>query len=65
MWGMVGGDGNADGQVDNIDKNEVWLPQVGNAGYLAGDFNLDSQVNNQDKVDIWSPNVGRSTQIPS
>lgn len=64
VWGMVGGDGNADGQVNNQDKNEVWTVQVGMSGYLAGDFNLDAQVSNQDKNDIWIPNVGKGSQVP-
>jgi|GEM_PF-2789918 len=63
-WGMPGGDGNATGQVDNLDKNDVWKVQAGTSGYKAGDFNLDSQVSNSDKNDIWNPNSGRSSQVP-
>jgi uncharacterized protein (TIGR02145 family) len=63
IWGMVSGDGNADGQVNNADKVDVWLPQGGFSGYRSGDFNLDGQVNNQDKVDRWLPNGGRSCQV--
>jgi hypothetical protein len=64
IWGMPGGDGNATGQVDNLDKNDVWKVQAGTSGYKAGDFNLDSQVSNSDKNDIWNPNSGRSSQVP-
>jgi len=61
---MIAGDGNADGQVSNADKLEVWTIQSGNSGYLAGDFNMDTQVNNADKIDLWAPNSGRSCQVP-
>jgi len=64
VWGMVSGDGNANGQVNNNDKNEVWRPQSGSSGYKSGDFNLDKQVNNNDKIVYWQPNSGRATQVP-
>lgn len=64
VWGMVGGDGNADGQVDNIDKNDVWEVQAGSSGYLSGDFSLDGQCNNSDKVEVWAPNSGSGGQVP-
>jgi len=63
IWGMVGGDGDANGQVQNQDKHEVWTPQSGLSGYLSGDFDMNGQVQNQDKLDIWNINVGRGTQI--
>lgn len=64
ICGMIGGDGNADGNVNNYDKIGVWMDQAGQAGYLGGDFNLDSQVNNTDKLQIWKPASGSATQIP-
>lgn len=64
IWGMIGADGNADGQINNGDKNDVWSPQAGTGGYKAGDFNLDSQVNNGDKNDVWVPNTGMGGQVP-
>ncbi|MBN1281147.1 MAG: right-handed parallel beta-helix repeat-containing protein [Candidatus Thermoplasmatota archaeon] len=65
VWGMIGGDGNADGLVNNVDKNDVWRLQAGMAGYLAGDFTLNSQVDNVDKNDIWTPNAGCGSQVPT
>ncbi|MBN3036214.1 MAG: hypothetical protein JW861_11555 [Bacteroidales bacterium] len=62
-WAMIAGDGNANGQINNPDKNSVWMPQSGTTGYLSGDFNMDGQVNNQDKNDYWAPNCGRGTQV--
>ncbi|MCD4736561.1 MAG: hypothetical protein K8R53_10995 [Bacteroidales bacterium] len=64
VWGMISADGNADGQVNNLDKVEIWAVQAGLADYLSGDFNLDTQVNGVDKIDYWVPNVGRSSQVP-
>ncbi|MBN3034642.1 MAG: PKD domain-containing protein [Bacteroidales bacterium] len=64
VWGMAGGDGNADDIVSNPDKIEVWVPQAGSSGYLTGDFNLDGNVSNIDKIDIWAVNGGRGSQVP-
>jgi len=63
IWGMIGGDGDGDGQVTNVDKNDVWSVQAGFSGYLEGDFSMDSQVNNLDKNDIWAPNSGSGSQV--
>jgi len=64
-WGMISGDGNANKQVNNSDKNDVWRPQSGTSGYKSGDFSLDGQVNNVDKLDKWAPNSGKSSQVPN
>lgn len=64
IWGMVGGDGNSDDQVNSLDKNDIWAPQAGFSGYVQGDFNMDSQVNNNDKNDIWAINAGTGGQVP-
>ncbi|MCD4735944.1 MAG: hypothetical protein K8R53_07870 [Bacteroidales bacterium] len=64
IWGLIGGDGKPDGQINNGDKLDVWVPQAGSSGYYAGDFNLDGQVNNNDKNDLWKPNGGKATQVP-
>ncbi|MBN3034304.1 MAG: hypothetical protein JW861_01860 [Bacteroidales bacterium] len=64
IWGMIAGDGNADGQINNGDKIDVWAVQAGTGGYMAGDFNMDAQVNNGDKNDMWKPNTGLGGQVP-
>ena len=64
IWGMTGADGDADSEIGNADKNDVWAVQAGNAGYLSGDFTLDTQVNNTDKNDVWAPNSGKGGQVP-
>jgi hypothetical protein len=63
-WGMIAGDGDGSGNINNIDKNDVWAPQSGNSGYQQGDFSMNGQADNQDKIDYWRPNSGRSSQVP-
>jgi len=64
VYGMYGGDGDANGQIQTQDKNEVWNPQSGSSGYLPGDFDMNGQVQTQDKNNIWNPNSGLATQVP-
>jgi hypothetical protein len=64
VWGMIGGDGNLDGVIDNVDKTFTWTNTSGEAGYYAGDFNLNGNVNNQDKNLIWVINFGKTSYIP-
>ncbi|MBL7104347.1 MAG: hypothetical protein ISS18_08445 [Bacteroidales bacterium] len=63
VWSMYAADGNASNQIDNRDKNEIWLPQEGTFGYLEGDYNMDSQVDEDDKIVKWSENVGHGINI--
>jgi hypothetical protein len=64
VWGMISGDGNADGTIDNADKLGIWAPSCGVNGYSAGDFDLNGDVNNQDKNLIWNVNFGKVSLIP-
>ncbi|MBN1340790.1 MAG: hypothetical protein JXA03_15785 [Bacteroidales bacterium] len=64
VWAMIAADGNADGQVGNPDKIEVWAVDAAQSGYLGGDFNLDGQCNSQDKVDFLQVNSGSGSQVP-
>ncbi|MBC8487123.1 MAG: hypothetical protein H8D45_13930 [Bacteroidetes bacterium] len=63
IWGMMGGDGNADGEINNLDKNDIWNQQRGNTGYYSGDFNMNGQVENVDKSGTWKPNAGNCSHI--
>ena len=63
IWGMIGGDSNADGNINTSDKT-FWENQAGLKGYKSGDFNLNGQVNNIDKNDIWLINSGKECQVP-
>ena len=64
IYGMIGGDSNADGIINESDAIQTWIPQAGTAGYLSGDINLNGQVNNPDKNDIWFENLNQESQVP-
>ena len=63
VWGMIGGDGDTNGIIEESDINS-WSQSAGNSGYKPGDFNLNGQTDNQDKNEIWLPSLGYSSQIP-
>jgi hypothetical protein len=64
IYGMAGGDVDANGSVNLSDK-VIWELNAGEPGYLSEDLNLDGQVNNQDKDDIWNINTDAfSSQVP-
>ncbi len=65
IYGMIGGDGLANGNVDENDKTIIWKSQSGKQGYKKGDFDLNKQVANPDKNQIWKPNLNSSTQVPN
>lgn len=65
IWGMVGGDADADGSVNTTDNTPGWETAAGLNGYQAADFTMDGEVNNKDKNDVWFPNNGDGTQITS
>jgi hypothetical protein len=64
IWGMIAGDGNADGIIDFADKIQEWELQAGSQGYYFSDYDLNTQISNQDKDDLWLPNTGYSSQLP-
>ncbi|GAB4325410.1 MAG: hypothetical protein Kow00127_18180 [Bacteroidales bacterium] len=61
--GMIAGDINADGVIDNTDHT-AWAGESGMAGYLSGDLNLDGEGDNPDKNDFWYQNRSKGSQIP-
>ena len=63
VYGMVGGDANADGDIDAADKT-LWTNDAGTKGYKDTDHNMDVQVNNQDKNDTWAENGSYLSQVP-
>jgi hypothetical protein len=63
IWGMVSGDADANGEIDNKDKDDFWEIQNGNTGYLSGDFNLSGEVNLSDKTSKWKDNAGKCSQV--
>jgi uncharacterized protein (TIGR02145 family) len=64
IWGMIAGDANGDGQIDNRDKNDKYFDEYLNTGYYSGDLNMDGIVNNSDKILKWKPNSGKGWTIP-
>ncbi len=64
VWGMLGADGNGDGNVQNSDILNVWKIEAGKKGYSGADYNLNVQTDNQDKNEVWLPNMSKSSQIP-
>ncbi len=63
-WGMISGDSDASGMVNQDDKTVLWETKTGLQGYLGSDLNLDTEVNNQDKNEMWLPNLGAGSQVP-
>ena len=64
VWGMIAGDADGNGSIENEDKTSVWDEAAGKQMYLSSDLNLDSQADNLDKDDYWFPNFGRNSAIP-
>jgi len=64
VWGMIAGDGNGNGQIQNDDSENIWKPDNGTSGYKRSDFNMNGQVQNDDNENYWKPNNGRSSQVP-
>jgi hypothetical protein len=64
VFGLVSGDANGNGQIQNNDSETFWAVQNGQSGYKEGDFNLNGQVQNNDRETYWSSNNGRGTQVP-
>lgn len=63
IWGMVAGDANGDGDIDNFDK-AAWQAKAGKSIYTPDDLNLDGTVNNNDKNDLWYINRGDTSYVP-
>jgi hypothetical protein len=66
IYGMIAGDGNADGEINEADKNLVWRFQNGTAFQYdkLADFNLDGGIDARDMNLKWRPNINHSTQVP-
>jgi uncharacterized protein (TIGR02145 family) len=62
IWGMIAADGNNNNQVENRDKDEIFLIQDGNSGYNNADFNMDGQINILD-LQKWELNAGKGNSV--
>ena len=63
VWGMASGDGNQDGEVNQLDL-DVWGDEAGASGYLNTDYDLNSQTDNNDKNEKCLENENKSSQVP-
>ena len=63
-WGMVAGNADGNGEVNQDDISNIWSGETGGNGYFSGDMDMNNEMNNQDKNDVWLPNVGSSSQVP-
>lgn len=61
FYGMVSGDFDINGQVQNTDNNGL-IPTIGLSGYQQGDFDLNNQVQNTDLQNLLIPNLGKGAQ---
>jgi hypothetical protein len=64
VYGMIAGDAEGSGLINDSDISSYWDLQAGEKGYLQADFNLNKEVDNIDKDEYWLPNEGSSEQIP-
>ncbi|MCB2219867.1 MAG: hypothetical protein KQI35_05670 [Bacteroidetes bacterium] len=64
VWGMVAGDGNGNGLIQNTDETAVWKSDLGQSGYKGGDFNMNGLVQNTDETNYWKVNLGAGGQTP-
>lgn len=67
VFAMAAGDGNSDGGVDALDKNDIWRVENGGTWTYTtfGDFNIDGGIDALDVNLQWRPNNGSATQIPA
>ena len=65
VFALWAGDGNGSGDVSAADRNAVWRPNNGLAGYRPADFNLSGDVSAADRNAHWRPNNGRASQVPN
>ncbi|GAB4310587.1 MAG: hypothetical protein Kow00127_00140 [Bacteroidales bacterium] len=63
-FGLISGDFNSDGMIDDSDRSGVWSAEAGMHGYLQTDQNFDGESGNRDKNDYWNKNFGKSSQVP-
>ncbi len=64
-FGMISGDANPDGRVDQSDKESGWNIYAGfKTEYRSEDLNLDGQIDNRDKNDCWLGNMNKMVTYP-
>lgn len=61
VWGMIAGDVDGNGQVQNSDNEDFIDLQIGQTGYINADIDMDGDVDSNDNT-IWQQNNGRGEQ---
>jgi uncharacterized repeat protein (TIGR02543 family) len=66
VYGMISGDGNADGMVNQADKDDIWRLENGThwSYSKAGDFNLDGGIDVIDLNHFWRLHNNAVTGVP-
>ncbi len=64
VWGMIAGDGDANGEINAVDKTAIWKIEAGESNYLSGDFNFDDEVDNSDKNEFIIINYLLHSYVP-
>jgi len=64
IWGMVSGDMDASGLINESDLNPLWKQKAGLHGYYNEDLNLNTEIDNTDKNLFWQPNYLFECRIP-
>lgn len=64
IFGMITGDSDANGVINENDKSVNWTGEAGTSGYLSGDIDLNGQTDNPDKNDFWLMNQAAECQVP-
>jgi hypothetical protein len=66
VYGLIAGDGNHDGLVNDADQDSVWRWQNATTWEYTklADFNLDGGIDVTDMNLHWRPNFNSTTQVP-
>ena len=61
VWGMIAGDVNGNGQIQNNDNEDFIDLQIGQTGYRNADIDMDGDVD-ADDISAWHQNNGLGVQ---
>jgi lysophospholipase L1-like esterase len=64
FFGLIAGDLNADGAIDNLDLASEWSVEAGEKGYLKSDVDFNAESNNIDKNSMLIDNMGLESGLP-
>ncbi|CAL2055200.1 hypothetical protein [Tenacibaculum sp. 190524A05c] len=62
IFAMISGDFDENGQIQNIDTNDV-IQLLGVSGYNKADLDMNGQVQNADINNLLNPNIGKGEQF--